>query len=380
MADGDLIAPQDTFVWNAVATYRPRAVHVYGDVYAFCYEQHPARGRLATIDIDSLGNIGASLLGNLQFEAANCKTPDIIHISGNVFAIAYTGVDTDGFLKTFTINNDGSIDGTPLDTFEFETTHCLQPKIIHIADTTYCICYATASTGELATITISDAGAITDPVLATKTFEANATHWQKLVKVADNMFAIFYNRVGFPSYVKTWGISDAGVFDVAQTDNLDLGGLAVSECNACFVSGNIYAFTMIDMDTKGYLKTVDILPAGSVGSIKDTFIFDDDVGSSVSQHVLRLSDYIICISYAGSGTDGFMKTIEISSVGSITDPVLDSLEFDTDRGAHPFLLTISGNIYAVFYQGPDTYGTIKSPGIETPTQPAAQHLLLMGIG
>ena len=115
-------------------------------------------------------------------------------------------------------------------------------------------------------------------------------------------------------------------------------------------------------------------------SVKGTLCFEPNASYGSKFHPLRISDTIICVAYCGPGEDGFMKTIGISVGGVITDPVLDTLEFDTNHGSDPFLIAISEDIYAVFYQGVTNYGTIITPGIKAQAEVAAQHLLLMGIG
>ena len=52
------------------------------------------------------GDIG-SIIDTLTFDADIGKTPDAIHISGNIYAITYKGSDYDGFLKTIEIASNG---------------------------------------------------------------------------------------------------------------------------------------------------------------------------------------------------------------------------------------------------------------------------------
>jgi hypothetical protein len=380
MAEGDISSPQDSLVWNALAVLEPRAVHVAGNIYAFSYEEHDNRGEVATVEIDNAGNVGAAIIDSLEFESTQIIWPDIIHVSGHVFAIVYSGVGDDGFLKTVTINNDGSIDNTVIDTFEFETVNCRIPKLFHVAGTTYGICYSKDHTGKLATITIAANGAISEPVVDTLVFDATNCLHSNTVKIADNIFAIFYNRTNGPGRVVTLTIADGGAITATPIDTLEIDSGVLMFCHGCQVDSDIFAYAYIKSDYKQYIKSIDIASNGNIGAVKDTLNFEPTVAYGNRLHLLRISSTIVCVTYSGPDFDGFMKTIEIDAAGAITDPVLSTLEFDATQGGDPFLMHISGNVYAVFYQGPTNYGNIKTPLIETPAAGRIKYLMITGVG
>ena len=59
------------------------------------------------------------------------------------------------------------------------------------------------------------------------------------------------------------------------------------------------------------------------------------------------------IAYRGSGSDGFVRTITIDSSGNVSNSVTDTLEFDTSAGDTPDIVHVSGDYYAIAYQGHD---------------------------
>ena len=59
------------------------------------------------------------MIDTLEFDEFKGKTPNIIPISGNVFAIAYAGDGDVGLLKTIVIDTTGQITDTVTDTLEF---------------------------------------------------------------------------------------------------------------------------------------------------------------------------------------------------------------------------------------------------------------------
>ena len=71
----------------------------------------------------------------------------------------YTGAGDDGFLKTVTIATDGQIMNSVIDTFEFDAVSGKDPSIISIADDVYAIAYeGNGSDGFLVTVTIATDG------------------------------------------------------------------------------------------------------------------------------------------------------------------------------------------------------------------------------
>ena len=82
-----------------------------------------------------------SIIDTLEFDTEEGGWPNIIHVSGNVYAIAYLGDGSDGFLKTVTIANDGQITDMVKDTLEFDDLEGRRPNIIHVSGDVYAIAY-----------------------------------------------------------------------------------------------------------------------------------------------------------------------------------------------------------------------------------------------
>ena len=65
------------------------------------------------VQITSTGDIGTNI-DTYQFDALDCRTPDIFHVMSNIYAIAYEGPDADGWIKTVTIESNGDIGSSVL--------------------------------------------------------------------------------------------------------------------------------------------------------------------------------------------------------------------------------------------------------------------------
>ncbi|RLI11887.1 hypothetical protein DRO35_04265, partial [Candidatus Bathyarchaeota archaeon] len=108
-----------------------------------------ASGDTMVIYIISPGNIGVDDLGksvditvftaNAEYSVeCTVKSAETIDIYG----IAYSGDDDDGFLKTIEIATNGIITNTIIDSLEFDTVKGKTPRIIHVSNDIYAIAYS----------------------------------------------------------------------------------------------------------------------------------------------------------------------------------------------------------------------------------------------
>ena len=73
---------------------------------------------------------------------ASCQQPVIVPVTGDVYAITYQGPGDGGWLKTVAISPDGQITGVPLDSFNFEPINGQTPQIINISGNYFAIAYS----------------------------------------------------------------------------------------------------------------------------------------------------------------------------------------------------------------------------------------------
>ena len=79
------------------------------------------------------GDIVDTVIDMLEYNTSRGSEPDIIHISGDIFAIAHRGAGGDGFIKTLSVDATGDIASSVIDTFEFDTSTGIDPDIIHVS-------------------------------------------------------------------------------------------------------------------------------------------------------------------------------------------------------------------------------------------------------
>ena len=296
----------------------------------------------------------------LEFDTMKGKTPGIIPIAGDVYAVAYAGEGDDGFLKTVTIAASGQITDAVIDTLEFDTLNGETPDIVQVSGDVYAIAYAgDRNDGFLKTVTIAANGQITDAVIDTLEFDTRNGRTPDIIRISGGIYAIAYAGDKNDGFLKTVEIAANGQITDAVIDTLEFDTLNGETPDIIQVSGDVYAITYTGDRNDGFLKTVEIAANGQItDAVIDTLEFDTLKGGA--PNIVRISGGIYAIAYTGDRDDGFLKTVVIAADGQITDAAIDTLEFDTLNGETPNIIPISGDLYAIAYAGDADDGFLKT--------------------
>ena len=354
----------DSLEFETVKAVNPDFIPVTGNVFVVAYSGGTGGGGddgfLTTVTINSDGTIDDAVIDTLEFDTDKGATPDIILISDTIHAIVYEGKNADGFLTTVTINSDGTIDDAVIDTLEFDMDKSVTPKIIQISGTTYAIVYSgNGSDGFLTTVTINSDGTIDDAVIDTLEFDTDTGKTPDIVQVSGTTYAIAYEGQAADGFLKTVTINSDGTIDDAVIDTLEFDTVNGSTPKIIQISGTIFAVVYEGQAGDGFLKTVTIATDGTItDTVIDTLEFDTTKG--FTPHLVQISGTTYAIAYEGDTSDGFLTTVTINSDGTIDDAVIDTLEFDDTFADTPVLIQVSGNTYAIAYEDTNTDGQIKS--------------------
>ena len=350
----------DTLEFDKSNCYEPDTIHVADEVYAAAYRGPGNDGFLKTVYIDSAGEIDSDVFDSLEFDGSDGYEPRIVHVSGGVYAIAYRGNDDDGFLKTVSIDADGAIHPV-IDTLEFDTSDGYEPSIIRVSGDIFAVAYRGGSSrGYLKTVDIAADGRIGDAIIDTLVFDSSACYEPSVINVAGSVFAIAYRGAGNDGFIKTVDISPDGEIDNDILDSLEFDNRNCREPDIIAVTGGIYAIVYRGTDNAGYLGTVSIDDSGNIGSVIDSFSFDSP---GYEPDIINVSNDIYAVAYRGPGSDGYLKTVAISAAGDIADSSTDTLRFDASGGYEPDIIRISSGVFAIAYRGPGSDGFIKTAGI-----------------
>lgn len=378
----------------------------------------------------TIGDIG-SVIDSLEFDAEKADMPSVCHVSGDIYAIAYFGHLSDGWICTFEVSSLGVMPATIKDSWEFDTNFGSYPKIIKIYNTVYAIVYTdVAVNGILLTFNIANDGTITKSTLASTQFSAASANPHHLVKIDDNVFAVIFTDGDADGWIQTMGIANDGTITNSDLSKLEFDTALGKEGFLCHVADDVYAIAYRGPGDDGWLCTVKITDAGVItATVIDTLEFD--LGTCVEPSMVKARNNYFAIAYSGPGADGWLKIIHIADNGTITDPAVDSYEFDVSMGQYPWLyamgqgyialtytrsanqlwaatflvdatghlnsttldtkviddlpctysdlINLAGNYFVLIYAGPDFDGWIKTFTIDCPAAPGGQHHLMTGM-
>jgi len=237
-------------------------------------------GSITTVDVATTGQITDTVIDTLEFDTDNGQYPNIIHISGDVYAIAYTSESSTGFLKTVEVASDGQITDTVIDTLEFDRFAGLHPNIIHISGHVYAIAYTgKGDDGFLKTVEIATNGQITDAIIDTLEFDTVIATTPNIIPVAGDVYAIAYWGDDGDGFLKTVEIATNGQITDTVIDILEFDTTMGLYPNIIHVSGDVYAIAYTGTFEYGYLKTVEIATNGQItDTVIDTLEFDSSLG------------------------------------------------------------------------------------------------------
>jgi len=379
MAEGDISAVVDSLVFDAVYGSYGVIIHVTGEIYAIAYAGSGNIGKLITVSIDSSGNISAAPIDTVIFDAASGAKPSIVHVYGTIFAIAYIGPDTDGWICTVGINADGSIDDAVKDTLEFCTSYSECPQLIHLSGAVYAVVdRSTNFEAWIYTFTITDAGAISDAVLDSLKFGAWDSAAPQILRMNSAVCAAVYQDATDDGQLVTLPVNDAGAIGDAVIDSYEFETTYAASPHILHVSGNVYLISYMDTSQDGYIFTVTISPAGLITKTPiDSYEFNPVC--AYSNVLVHVSGNVYMILYTEANNDLFACTVTVALDGTITKSLISSLEIETVDGQFPSCVYCGNNIYAVVYTFTGSTGKIATFGCVTIPPGFQKHLMLMGI-
>jgi len=143
-------------------------VQVVSDTYALAYTSHGEDGFISTFTISSSGAITPIQIqnhantseeddvANLEHEENRAIHNSLVQVDSDTYALAYTGIDADGFISTFTISSDGT-SIVEVKTLEHDTDVGNYNSLVQVDSDTYALAYTSGSKdGWITTFTITE--------------------------------------------------------------------------------------------------------------------------------------------------------------------------------------------------------------------------------
>ena len=363
MADGDLTGNIGSYEFDPTYCKYSSIIHIHGDVYAIAYNGDSDDGYIKTVNISKDG-ITMSPISSYRFSIGGCLFPDIIHISGTVYSVAYNSALDNGHVATFNIYNDGSISG--IHSYNF-STNARYTRIIHVSGNVYAIAYDGASNdGYITTVSISSDGTNISNISSYSV--SNNGYYPYIIHISGNVYAMSYQRTAAQCGITTVNIDPDGT-NISNIQSHNIAGNARTAIMKLY--GNVYILVAggLSGTAREYdINTIRISNDGNTISVLRTQHFYSCPSScgNGTFSIIYISKNVCAVVYSGDMDDGYIKTFYIPDDGSsITE--LAGYEYDTWDGKNPDTIHIDGDVYAITEQGGHNDGFIKTLGIGTPS-------------
>jgi hypothetical protein len=285
-------------------------VQVDADTYALAYSGADNNGFLKTFTISADG-MTITQVQVLKHDTALGKRNSLVQVDADTYALAYRGANSDGFLKTFTISADG-MTITQVGVLEHDTSLGQDNSLVQVDADTYALAYRGAnSAGFLKTFTISaDGTTITQvQVLEHQSAEPQSQH-NSLVQVDADTYALAYTGVGAAGFLKTFTISADGM-TITQVQVLEHDTSRGIHNSLVQVDADTYALAYSGADGAGFLKTFTISVDGM--TITQVQVLEHDTSAALESSLVQVDADTYALAYRGSDDGGFLKTFTIAS-------------------------------------------------------------------
>lgn len=341
--DGVFLGVIDTKSIIVPHFFEPEIIHIADDVYAIAYgaadDQTEAKNHIVTLSIYDNGTIG-NVIDTFDTVEYYGREPNIINVGTNIYAISIGGASYEvfptGYVITISISNQGDIGSAIIDKVKFPQASCSETSIIHITGDIYAIAYngygATAGNGYIVTVHILSNGSILEPLEETYQYSLPSAGLEPtMIHIKNNVYAIAFGadsndqlRTGF---IKTLSIDLLGHVINGSIDLLPfytyLSPIDYNfETDILHIYGTLYAVSFSGGNNtnweRGFLTTVSIEDSGNI-SDSALFIYEfkgrftrGSTALNLMTHVDRL---IILFGSINSSDTGFLTMEKIDLIG-----------------------------------------------------------------
>jgi len=186
----------DTWEWEPTLGYQPTLLYVNSSSFLHIAGYDANRGHIQQISIDNDGNISA-IASYLIFEQISFQGGDVIHVSGDVYAVFYQDGDSDGWVKTIICDfvNIPSL----IDAWEFAPDTTISwPRVAEVCEnlnhTGKIFCVVCGAYGgveaQVKTIEILNDGIISKSIIDSLIINPSYALNPDIIKVTDEVYAV----------------------------------------------------------------------------------------------------------------------------------------------------------------------------------------------
>lgn len=291
--------------------------------YASVYGGSGLDGFVRTFTVDSSGQVGAGTIDFLEFDTDYCMRPSVARYgSSDIYAIFYTGTDSDGWVATVDIDGTGNIEAAIEDSHEYDTVAGYYGESLQVSGDVFAVAYrGNGNVGAIKTLDINSDGSIDgSPEIDSWTFTSNSAVPLNFMHVAGTVYLLsFYDDTDKATYVYTFNIADNGTITESTIDTLTVwdGTGNDAYCDVSTLGGGVYVVAYVDPDASpnGKLRSFTVSDSGGISSVVDTESF----GSSMNHPpaVVPLSDEGAAVFWEDTSDNLYCSSLPVDGSGNI---------------------------------------------------------------
>ena len=358
---------EDKNTFDVFDGWRPDIIHIAGEYYGIVYKGFENSGTVRTIKLKNDGQIEVTF-NRFKFDLTYGYDGKIIHIANNWYAVAYTrfvgGSTYYGYLRTFQLMNDGTVNEAGNDTYKFESYQCFEPNILHVNGDVYAISYRGSNgDGIIKTVQILVNGSIIKSIVDAGEIGIFDCEQPMIINVTNDIYAMIYQGLDDDGYIRTFNIYPTGIINDTIIDSWEYDPYYTHEPQIIHIDNDVYAIISPSTDWHGYVRTLRINETGIIFPIDE---YEFEPVRCIRPSVVHVANDIYAVAYRGSGEDGYVSTLEIATDGTITPAIISMYEFYDGNIYFPEITSITNDVYAISYTLTSTYdGYIRTLRIQS---------------
>ena len=344
-------------------------IKVSEKVYLIAYCGKDFHGYLKTVTIEPDGTIGG-VIHWTEFEPLFAWTHTLAHIPGtDKYIVGFQGPGNDGYLRTFSVSEAG-VFGPVIDSWEVDVTYGRDFSFLHLGGTVWLLAYqGSASGGYFKTKHINLDGTF-GATIGTKRFQSTLGAFPELCHISGNLRGVIYTGRDSDGWLQTWDISPLGIIALAFKDSREFDSEYCSAPQMRHIAGTVYVMAyqgqpngVAPHDGFGWIRTINIADDGTIFGIIDTFQFTHSQKATQVTAIIPAGGEDYIIAYTASDGHGQVTKVTIRDNGQIEEPLTDEFEFEDIRGVVPEMIPVSEPVFVIAYSGVDEHGWIVTLSI-----------------
>lgn len=197
----------DTLTYLVGACEHNFLAEVHPGIWAITVRGEPDDGWMYTMSISPSGIIADTVLDTFEFDPVTCAQPTHVHVRENFHAVAHTPADGKGVLNILEISEAGAITDPAVDTYVFDTVSTVEILVYSIGQGYIGVAYKrTPTQGYLKTFYVDENGSLNNTTLDTLVFDSVTATFPHVVHVTGDVWAVAYSGSGSHGTVKTFGL------------------------------------------------------------------------------------------------------------------------------------------------------------------------------